>query len=81
MCVTYVAVTDTTPLRRTVVSSATRCVACHGEFSKDFSIHGGIRNATEHCVLCHNPSFDSLGRQPAPAAGTTAETFSVISRR
>jgi OmcA/MtrC family decaheme c-type cytochrome len=76
--VAYFAVTDTTPLpRRTVVSSATRCVACHGEFSKDFSVHGGIRNATEHCVLCHNPSFDSLGRQPAPAAGTTAETFPV----
>jgi OmcA/MtrC family decaheme c-type cytochrome len=76
--VAYFAVTDTTPLpRRLVVSSATRCVACHGEFSKDFSVHGGIRNATEHCVLCHNPAFDSLGRQPAPAAGTTAETFPV----
>ena len=76
--VAYFAVTDTTPVpRRTVVSSATRCVACHGEFSKDFAIHGGTRNATEHCVLCHNPSFDSLGRQPAPAAGTTAETFPV----
>lgn len=76
--VIYFAVTDTTPLpRRTVVSSAARCVACHGEFSKDFSVHGGTRNATEYCVLCHNPDFDSLGRQPAPAAGTTAETFPV----
>ncbi len=74
--VSYFAVTDTTPLpRRTVVSSATKCVACHGEFSKDFAVHGGTRNTTEHCALCHNPSFDSLGRQPAPAAGTTAETF------
>ena len=69
--VAYFAVTDTTPLpRRTVVSSATRCVACHGAFSKDFAVHGGTRNATEYCVLCHNPALDSRGRQPAPAAAT-----------
>jgi OmcA/MtrC family decaheme c-type cytochrome len=76
--VTYFAVTDTTPVpRRTVVDEATKCVACHGVFSKDFSIHGGSRNTVEHCLLCHTPSYDSLGRQPAPPANTTAVTFSV----
>jgi OmcA/MtrC family decaheme c-type cytochrome len=59
------------------VDTASRCVACHGVFSKDFLVHGGIRNNAEYCVLCHNPSHDSLGRQPAPAAGQTAVTFPV----
>ena len=76
--VTSFAVTDTTPVpRRVVVDDATKCVACHGVFSKDFSVHGGSRNKVEHCLLCHTASFDSLGRQPAPPANTTAETFSV----
>jgi OmcA/MtrC family decaheme c-type cytochrome len=76
--VTYFGVTDTTPVpRRTVVDEATKCKACHGEFSKDFSVHGGSKNRVEHCLLCHTPSYDSLGRQPVPPAGTTAETFSV----
>ena len=76
--VTYFAVTDTTPVpRRMVVDEATKCVACHGVFSKDFQAHGGTRNKVEHCLLCHTPSYDSLGRQPAPPANTTAVTFSV----
>jgi OmcA/MtrC family decaheme c-type cytochrome len=52
-------------------------VACHGVFSKDFQVHGGTRNTVEHCLLCHTPSLDSLERQPAPPANTTAVTFSV----
>ena len=76
--VTYFAVTDTTPVpRRMVVDEATKCVACHGVFSKDFQVHGGSRNRVEHCLLCHTPSYDSLGRQPAPPANTTAVTFPV----
>jgi OmcA/MtrC family decaheme c-type cytochrome len=76
--VTYFAVTDAAPVpRRVVVDEATKCVACHGVFSKDFSVHGGSRNKVEHCLLCHTPSYDSLGRQPAPPANTTAVTFSV----
>jgi OmcA/MtrC family decaheme c-type cytochrome len=76
--VAYFAVTDTAPMpRRLVVDSSSRCVACHGVFSKDFSIHGNIRNDTEYCVLCHNTSHDTLSRQPAPAAGETALTFPV----
>ena len=39
--------------RRTVVSIA-NCANCHGTFSKDFSVHGNVRNQTEYCVLCHN---------------------------
>ena len=52
--VTYFAVTDTTPLpRRTVVSSATRCVACHGEFSKDFHPRGDQKRDRTLCAVSH----------------------------
>ena len=44
---------DTSPLaaRRTVVATA-NCNQCH----VSLSLHGGLRNQTEYCVLCHNPS-------------------------
>ncbi|HVW87636.1 MAG TPA: hypothetical protein VHB50_23275, partial [Bryobacteraceae bacterium] len=38
--------------RRAVVATA-NCQRCHFEFT---TIHGGLRNQTEYCVLCHNPS-------------------------
>jgi OmcA/MtrC family decaheme c-type cytochrome len=38
--------------RRQVVAT-TNCQRCHVEFT---TIHGGLRNQTEYCVLCHNPS-------------------------
>ncbi len=38
--------------RRTVVATA-NCQRCHVEFT---TIHGGLRNQTEYCVMCHNPS-------------------------
>jgi OmcA/MtrC family decaheme c-type cytochrome len=37
--------------RRTVVELS-NCNHCH----VDLSLHGGLRNNTEYCVLCHNPS-------------------------
>ena len=62
--VSYFAVTDPVPIpRRTVVDNNTEdqyCNSCHGEFSKDFSVHGNSRNNTEYCVLCHNPSADDI---------------------
>jgi len=44
---------DASPLaaRRTVVATA-NCNQCH----VSLSLHGGLRNQTEYCVLCHNPS-------------------------
>jgi OmcA/MtrC family decaheme c-type cytochrome len=68
--VSYFAVTDPVPVpRRTVVDNNTEdqyCNTCHGEFSKDFVIHGGIRNNTQYCVLCHNPSNDDISVRPVP---------------
>ncbi|MCL4246044.1 MAG: hypothetical protein KJ002_13090, partial [Candidatus Dadabacteria bacterium] len=52
------------------------CSACHGVFSKDFSIHGNLRNDTEYCVLCHNPSSDDILVRPVEE-GQTAVTASI----
>lgn len=44
---------DNSPVvaRRTVVQTS-NCNQCH----VSLALHGGIRNQTEYCVLCHNPS-------------------------
>jgi OmcA/MtrC family decaheme c-type cytochrome len=49
-------VDDSTLLPRRTVVDNQHCAACHGTFSKDFSIHGNLRNNTEYCVICHNPN-------------------------
>jgi OmcA/MtrC family decaheme c-type cytochrome len=73
----YFPVTDSQPVpRRQVVDTSTTCINCHGVFSKDFSIHGNIRNNTEYCVLCHNPSGDDIPFR-APASGTEQRTTSI----
>jgi OmcA/MtrC family decaheme c-type cytochrome len=75
--VSYFPVTDAQAVpRRVVVDSSTTCVNCHGVFSKDFSVHGGIRNDTHYCVLCHNPSGDDIPFR-APASGTQEQTTSI----
>jgi len=72
--VRYFAVTDSQPVpRRMVVDNTTEdqfCNACHGTFSKDFSVHGNLRNNTEYCVMCHNPSADDIEVRPVPEGGT-----------
>jgi len=54
--------------RRTVVATS-NCNQCH----VSLSVHGGLRNQTEYCVLCHNPSnTDVAGRPTAVIAGDRA---------
>ncbi|MBI2486045.1 MAG: OmcA/MtrC family decaheme c-type cytochrome [Deltaproteobacteria bacterium] len=65
--VSYFPITDAEAIpRRMVVDTSTRCINCHGVFSRDFSVHGGIRNDSVYCALCHNPSHDTLSRQLPP---------------
>jgi OmcA/MtrC family decaheme c-type cytochrome len=45
--------------RRSVVATA-NCNGCHVELS----LHGGLRNQTEYCVLCHNPANTDIARRP-----------------
>jgi OmcA/MtrC family decaheme c-type cytochrome len=50
--------------RRTVVALS-NCNNCH----VDLSLHGGLRNNTQYCVLCHNPSnTDASTRASATVA-------------
>jgi OmcA/MtrC family decaheme c-type cytochrome len=43
------------------VVATSECTQCHGALS----LHGGQRNQTEFCVLCHNPSNTDIARRPA----------------
>jgi OmcA/MtrC family decaheme c-type cytochrome len=45
--------------RRAVVATS-NCNGCH----VSLSLHGGLRNQTEYCVLCHNPSNTDGARRP-----------------
>ena len=45
--------------RRTVVEIS-NCNKCHTELS----LHGTLRNQTEYCVLCHNPSNTDFAMRP-----------------
>ena len=65
-------VDNSTPLPRRVVVDNQLCAKCHGEFSKDFSIHGGSRNQTQYCVLCHNPTETDGGRRAKDPAAVAA---------
>ncbi len=72
----YFPVTDPVAVPRRMVVDNTfegeLCSACHGVFSKDFSIHGNLRNNTEYCVLCHNPSADDIAVRPVDFPGDPA---------
>ncbi len=56
-------VDDSPALPRRTVVDIEKCGDCHGEFSKDFSIHGALRNQTEYCVLCHNSTQSDVARR------------------
>ncbi len=63
--VKYFGVTDKTPVpRRTVVSTAL-CNQCHDKLQ----LHGGNRNQTEACTVCHIPSL-------VAGTGSAAESVS-----
>jgi OmcA/MtrC family decaheme c-type cytochrome len=49
---------DPTPRRRVVAIE--NCNSCHGALSA----HGGSRNDTEQCVLCHTSSETDMNRRP-----------------
>ena len=47
-----------TPRRQVVATSS--CNGCHVALS----LHGSLRNQTEYCVLCHNPSNTDIAQRP-----------------
>ncbi len=55
--VKYVAITaGATPTPRRTVVALNQCNTCHDALS----LHGGQRNTTEECVMCHNPGATAV---------------------
>lgn len=65
-------VDDSMAVMRRVVVDGMNCATCHGQFSKDFSIHGNLRNQTEYCVICHNPNQSDYARRKSDPAAVAA---------
>jgi OmcA/MtrC family decaheme c-type cytochrome len=51
------------------------CNQCH------FCAHGGIRNQTQYCILCHNPNATDAAVRPASAGPPQGINFPVLIHR
>jgi len=60
--VIYFSVDGSTVAPRRAVVATANCQRCHTEFT---TIHGGLRNQTEYCVICHNPSNTDFTQRPS----------------
>ena len=70
-----IAVTGTTVTPRRTLVSLAKCNSCHDRLDILFS-HGNQRIAIEHCVICHNPNGNDLGRRPADGSQNPPESVS-----
>ncbi len=62
------AVTDPTPLRRRQGVTLAQCNSCH----QNLSAHGGSRNNTEHCIVCHGGNLVENAVTPVDGGSITA---------
>jgi OmcA/MtrC family decaheme c-type cytochrome len=60
--VTYFSVDGSAVAPRREVVATANCQGCHVEFT---TIHGGLRNQTEYCVICHNPANTDSSTRPS----------------
>ena len=65
--VVYFSVDGSPVQNRRAVVATNNCNRCHAELS----LHGGLRNQTEYCVMCHNPANSDFTQRPS--ATVTAE--------
>jgi OmcA/MtrC family decaheme c-type cytochrome len=66
--VTYFSVDGSTVAPRRTVVALANCNGCH----QTLQVHGALRNNTEYCVMCHNPSnTDATTRAAGPAPYST----------
>jgi OmcA/MtrC family decaheme c-type cytochrome len=74
----YVSLTATAPAvpRRSIVTLA-QCNACHD----NLSLHGGQRNTTEECVICHNPTNTDVAQRPAAEGQPESISFQRLVHR
>ena len=61
--VTYFSVDGSPVAPRRGVVALGNCNSCHVALS----LHGGLRNNTEYCVMCHNPSNTDAARRTSAA--------------
>lgn len=59
--VIYFSVDGSPVQNRRAVVAINNCNRCHVELS----LHGGLRNQTEYCVMCHNPSMSDFPTRPS----------------
>src|SRR5262249_31423514 len=50
----------------------------HGVFSVNFDIHGGLRNQTDYCVICHNPNVSDFARRSRTFCAVTCGANKVV---
>ena len=72
----YVALTGTVTPRRMIVALA-NCTACH----ESLGLHGGQRQTTEECVICHNPTEGDQARRPADQGAKESVSFQRLIHR
>ncbi|HEX7433931.1 MAG TPA: OmcA/MtrC family decaheme c-type cytochrome [Anaerolineaceae bacterium] len=59
--------------RRQVVDRD-KCDSCH----KNLAVHGGNRQNTDYCVLCHNPATSDIANRPADKGAPQSISFRVM---
>ncbi|MBI5293364.1 MAG: OmcA/MtrC family decaheme c-type cytochrome [Chloroflexi bacterium] len=75
--VAYVSLTGGNPVARRKAVDREKCNACHSSLA----LHGTVRQNTEYCVLCHNPTGTDEARRPAEAMPPTSINFRVLIHR
>ena len=59
--VSFLALTDSAPVPRQMMVSIDQCNVCHGALAT----HGGVRNDTLLCVMCHNVANSDVDKRTA----------------
>jgi OmcA/MtrC family decaheme c-type cytochrome len=67
----YVSLTGGTATPRRMDVTLAQCNQCHDTLS----LHGGQRNTTEECVICHNSKESDVARRPANAGQPESISF------
>ncbi len=81
--VSYFGVTDSKAVPRRAVIDRNLCNKCHKDLGNPagFSIHGGSRQNTEFCVMCHNPNATDEAQRPAGKGTPVSIEFDYLAHR
>jgi len=73
----YVNVAGGTATPRRAVVATSNCTACHDQLL----LHGGQRQNTQECVICHNPTASDVAQRPASAGAVESISFQRLIHR